>query len=119
MSVRREEWEDAKGLFLDSLAHHAQGKVRLGIAFCLTGLAVVAHAEGLLEHAARLLGAARAAKEASAGNWMAPFIEAEYDRITAILRAEIGEPAFTAAWAEGRSRDLEATADELLAELRA
>ncbi len=49
-----------------------------------------------------------------AGNWMAAFIEAEYERIAAVLRAKLGEPAFDAAWAEGRGRDLNGVVEHVL-----
>jgi hypothetical protein len=72
-----------------------------GIAECLAGLAGVAGAEGQLERATRLFGAAEALLEA-AGAHLAAVDKSEWDRNVAAVRAQMDEVAFAAAWAEGR-----------------
>jgi predicted ATPase/DNA-binding NarL/FixJ family response regulator len=54
------------------------------------------------ERAARLFGAAAAAREAVAV-YMMPSVRADYDRGVAAARAGLGEAAFDAAWAEGKT----------------
>ena len=71
-----------------------------GLAECLEGLAGVAVAQGHLEHAARLLGAAEALREAT-GAPLSPRERVRYDRDVSIVRAGLGEAAFVAAWATG------------------
>jgi hypothetical protein len=103
----REDWQAAQPFFLEGAALHLEGPVRQGIAQCLTGLAVVAHGEEQPLLAARLLGIAWAAWEASTRNWLAPITRAEYDRIAPAVRAEIGEDAYAAAWNEGFTSDID------------
>jgi DNA-binding CsgD family transcriptional regulator len=52
--------------------------------------------------AARLWGAAESLREAI-GRPMPPVYRAEYERSVAAARAQLGEKAFAAAWAEGRT----------------
>jgi tetratricopeptide (TPR) repeat protein len=82
-----------EGLVLSKeLGHHA------GIESKLAGLAGVASGQGDLQRAARLLGAG------------APHVGLSrllYERIEAEVRAALGEPAFTAARAEGRAMSLD------------
>jgi predicted ATPase/Tfp pilus assembly protein PilF len=76
------------------------------IAECLEGLAEVARAEGCPERAARLVGAARALRDA-VGYPHAPANQLDDDRNIATIRAALGEEAFAAAWAAGRAMNLE------------
>jgi predicted ATPase/DNA-binding SARP family transcriptional activator len=76
------------------------------IAECLEGLAEVARAEGCPERAARLVGAARALRDA-VGYPHAPANQLDDDRNIATIRAALGEEAFAAAWAAGRAMSLE------------
>jgi hypothetical protein len=72
----------------------------------LEGLAQIARAEGGRERATQLFGAAETLREAQSVAINLPYL-AEYERETAALRAEMGEEAFAAAWAEGRALRLE------------
>ena len=52
--------------------------------------------------AARLWGAAEALRE-TMGTPISPVYRADYERSVAAARAQLGEQAFAAAWAEGRT----------------
>jgi DNA-binding NarL/FixJ family response regulator len=67
----------------------------------VAGLAGVAMALGQPERAARLLGAVEAAGKTSGGGRIAH--AAHTARILAEVRASLPEPAFVAAWEEGRT----------------
>ncbi|MEP7359885.1 MAG: hypothetical protein ABI847_21720 [Anaerolineales bacterium] len=70
-------------------------------------LAFLAQAEGQSERAARLLGAAEAARAAH-NSPMWPDQQPEYDRALAALRGQLGDAALASAWAAGRSLTLDA-----------
>jgi len=75
----------------------------------LEGLAGVAVAQGQLERAARLFGAAEALREALGWRrWV--FFQESYDRAVATTHARLGEKAWAAAWLEGRAMSLEQAA---------
>ena len=83
------------------------------ILLCLEGLARVAVAQGRMERAAWLCGAAAALREYM--GWpLPPGKRAEHERIVAAAREALGEEAFDAAWIRGHSLPLEdAIADTL------
>jgi len=74
----------------------------LSMSFSLEGLAVVIAVQGDLVRAARLWGSAEALREAM-GTPIPPVYRAAYERLVAAARAQLGEQAFTTAWAEGRT----------------
>ncbi len=74
---------------------------KLYLASNLEGLAVVAVAQGEPLRAARLWGAAEALREVI-GAPIPPVERVDYDHSVATARAQCGEKAFAAAWAEGR-----------------
>jgi len=78
---------------------------------CLQGLGMVAAAQGHLEWAAQLWGAAEAFYEITFG-LVAVIVRPGYERAVARARAQLGEPAFAAAWAKGRTM----TPEQVLAE---
>ena len=71
----------------------------------LAGMASVATLEGAHGRAARLFGKAQALRETS-GTRDTPQRRAIAERDLADLRAELGDAAFAAAWAEGRAMSL-------------
>ncbi len=75
---------------------------KLNIASCLQGLASVAAAQGYLMWAARLWGAAEALRE-SIGAPVPPVYRTDYEQAVATARTQLGEKAFAAAWAQGRT----------------
>jgi len=80
---------------------------RGAVAHQLECLAFLARGEGQGERAARLLGAAEAAR-AAASSPMWSDQRPEYDRELEALRGQLGEAALASAWAAGRSLTLDA-----------
>ncbi|HEY6711236.1 MAG TPA: tetratricopeptide repeat protein [Rubrobacter sp.] len=76
------------------------------ILICLEGLARVAVAQGRMERAAQLCGAAAALRE-DKGWPLPPAKRAENDRTVTAARAVLGEETFAAAWARGNALPLE------------
>ncbi len=88
---------------------------RHGLAWALWGLGVATAALGRPRAAARLLGAASPHLPAGTTSFHPPDPE-DRERTLDGLRATLGEPAFTAAWAAARALALERACDEALAE---
>ncbi len=103
----------AQGDHAGSQALYEQGVVvvrksgdKWTILFGLEGLAAAVAAQGNHTWAAYLWGAAEALREAIGAPL--PLVErAPYDRAVEALRTQLGEQAFAAAWAEGRTLSLE------------
>ncbi|HMA33430.1 MAG TPA: hypothetical protein VKY74_03035, partial [Chloroflexia bacterium] len=74
------------------------------LALCLEGLGRTWGVAGRPAVAAQLLGAAAALREAQ-GSPLHPAERAAYDRDLAAARAQIDEPTWAAAWAQGRALD--------------
>jgi predicted ATPase/DNA-binding SARP family transcriptional activator len=106
--IAREEGdlERARARVEESLATVAKGQARHVTPGILDSVAGVAAARGECERAARLFGASKALREAS-GLPVALVDRPEYDRDVAAVRAALGQEAFAAAWAEGRSMTLD------------
>jgi predicted ATPase/class 3 adenylate cyclase/DNA-binding NarL/FixJ family response regulator len=104
----------ASAAFLDSLRLNREIHDRQAIAASLSACAAVAIAQRQTERAARLLGYAAVQLEAiHAEMW--PYDNDQYVPRVAALRAQMGEDAFNAAWAQGRAL----TPDQALAEAEA
>ena len=98
------EW--AATMFRKSLALHRELGNKDGIGESLAGLAGVAAGQRQLEWAAQLLGAADALFTAI-GMSLAPSDQLEYDRTIDLVRIQLDEPAWTAAWKAGRAMALD------------
>jgi predicted ATPase/DNA-binding SARP family transcriptional activator len=86
------------------------------LAFDLEGLAGVAGTQGQAIRAARLFGAANALREAI--HFPLTLSNKDYyERITASARTQLGETAFTTAWAEGSAMTLEEAIAYALSEM--
>jgi predicted ATPase/DNA-binding CsgD family transcriptional regulator len=85
-----------QSLELMSESYHSE------IATCLEGLAGVVAAQGELAWAGQLWGAAEALREAK-GVPLLHVYRAEYEQGVSSAREALGEQAFAAAWAEGRT----------------
>ena len=94
--------EQAQQLYMESLT---MSKEAVHCAYCLEGFSGIASAKKQPERAARLLGAAGALRDTA----HRPRIDSEdyYRHILNMTRAQLDEPAFNAAWAEGRAMTLE------------
>jgi predicted ATPase/DNA-binding CsgD family transcriptional regulator/transcriptional regulator with XRE-family HTH domain len=100
------DYPAARDLFAESLRRqHAAGNTA-GIAEGLGGLAALAVAQGRLERAARLFGAAETIRASSpAPIW--PAERFEIDRHTEELRARLPAPARAQLWRDGQAFSLE------------
>jgi non-specific serine/threonine protein kinase len=87
---------------------------KVGVCGIIQELAAVAAARGHSEPAARLWRAAEAIAQV-AGYAMPPYVRADHDRNVMAVRAQLGEEAFAAAWAEGRRMTLEQAVEYALA----
>jgi non-specific serine/threonine protein kinase len=109
--LRQGDAQQAAALFEESLVLYQDLKRKQGVIECLIGLAGAAAAAAgeqpaTAEWAARLFGAAEGPLEATGGG-LAAADQAEYDRYLALAREQLDEPAFGAAWAEGRAMTME------------
>jgi non-specific serine/threonine protein kinase len=77
-----------------------------GMSWCLAGLAGAAAVDEEPERAAWLWGAAEALRQ-SIGAREAPASRSTRERLQAAVRAQLGEAAFNAAWAEGQATTME------------
>jgi predicted ATPase/class 3 adenylate cyclase len=76
------------------------------LAICLEGMASAVATQGKCAWAARLWGAAESLRE-RCGIPLLPFERVDYEAAVAATRTQLGEQAFAAAWAEGRTMTLE------------
>ena len=98
--------ERAETLYQEGLSLYQEVGDRPGIAECLRGLASVVAAQADAAKAACLFGAAEGLREAI-GASLLPDERAGYDGMVAAARACLGDKAFAAAWASGRTMMLE------------
>jgi predicted ATPase len=82
-------------------------------AFCLEGWASVVATQGKCVWAARLWGTAESLRE-RCGIPLYPLYRVDYESVVDAARTHLGEQAFAAAWAEGRSMTLEQVFNESL-----
>jgi non-specific serine/threonine protein kinase len=102
----------AEALFTECMVLARERGDRRSMISCVAGLAGV-HAEGEPELAARLLGAADALR-AGAGEGMQLVDRIDFERNLAAVRSRLGEKAFQAAWADGRTITLEEAVEKAL-----
>jgi tetratricopeptide (TPR) repeat protein len=108
------EYAQALRLYEESLDLARRMGLNHTILPCLAGLARVALAQGRIERAARLCGAAAALRE-DMGWAPPPANRAEQDRTVAVAREALGEEVFAATWARGHALPMdEAVRDTLL-----
>ncbi len=96
----------AAACFAEGLALSREIGDRDPIAHNLAGMAGVMAAQKQPERSARLFGAAEALFDAM-GQVAEPVDRTEYDRNAAMARAQLGDEAFAAAWAKGRTTTVE------------
>jgi tetratricopeptide (TPR) repeat protein len=104
------DYGTARALFEESLTIKRELGDKRAIVQDLEGLAALAVAQAQPAHAARLFGAVEGLREAF-GAPLPPGDRAEHDRCVPAVRTTLGEAAFAAAWAEGRSMSLEQSID--------
>jgi predicted ATPase/class 3 adenylate cyclase len=106
VEARQGEWARAARLCGESLTLFRELGDKGNLAACLEALAAVAAGQGTAERAAQLLGAAAGRRE-SLRVALTAAERAHSERSAAIVRATLGEDAFTARWAEGQQMTLE------------
>jgi len=106
VETRQGNFAAARACYEESLALARKGDFKEELASGLEGLAGVVAAQGASAWAVRLWGAAEALRE-TMGTPIPPVSRADYDRALAAVRAQLGEEAFAAGWAEGRMMTLE------------
>ena len=92
----------ARTLYEESLTLARERNYKDLLPSCLEGLAGVVAAQAEPTWAAQLWGAAKTLRD-TIGTPIPPVERAGYERSVAAARAHLGEKAFTAAWAEGRT----------------
>jgi predicted ATPase/DNA-binding CsgD family transcriptional regulator/transcriptional regulator with XRE-family HTH domain len=99
----------ATGLFREALGLAKIVQDQGNMAACLKGLGSVATAHGEAVHAATLWGAAEAllATREAAAIHAYTLDRVLYEPMVTMARAQLGEPAFTAAWAAGAAMSLD------------
>jgi predicted ATPase/DNA-binding CsgD family transcriptional regulator len=102
VEVQRGDLRAARSSYQESLALTEALNEKFIASFDLEGLAGVAASEGALRWAAQLWGAAEALREAIAV-LLPPIDRASYEQAVQAARAQLGAPAFAAAWQEGRT----------------
>ena len=108
-----EDHNRATQLLKESLVIYRELGIKQYIADCLEGLAGVAALQGGPELGTRLLGAAERIREVL-GVPLTPSERSEVDGYSDVVRVELEEEAFEAAWAEGRKMSVEEAIDYAL-----
>ncbi len=106
VEAQRGDLSAARKHFIESLTLSREMGEKPITPFILEGLAGVAAAESAFSWAAQLWGAAEALREEIATPLM-PVFRTDYEHAVATACQALGEEAFAAAWAEGRSMTLD------------
>jgi predicted ATPase len=93
-------YEEAGAKFESALRQSHEIGLRLGVAYCLHGLAAVAASNGAPERAARLSAAAEALRE-RIGTTLEPVERRTYESTLRTIRGELPAQDFDAAWNAG------------------
>jgi tetratricopeptide (TPR) repeat protein len=104
--LERGEPERAHALLAEALRTFLGVGNKLQATACLEGLAAVASAQRDFERAARLLGAAEAARQAI-GAPLRPVDQPRHEALRALARTALGEHGCAVSWAAGRAMSLD------------
>jgi tetratricopeptide (TPR) repeat protein len=115
ISLHQRDYARAEARCRECLALYRDVGDRQGVSHYLPVLAGAAFGQGQIERAARLFGAGAALRE-RLGASLPPIGRRSHDRAVAAVRATLGEAAFEAAWAAGRSLSLDQAIAEALRE---
>ena len=102
IAIREADYARAKERYSECLLFDQQIGMNTQLAECLLGFAGIANAEKRFEHAALLAGAAQVEVKARQ-NSLENFDQVELQRLTLVLREELGEARFEELAGEGRS----------------
>ncbi len=109
------DFKEMRRLLGESLNVRMQTSDRGGIAWCLEKLAEADNLQSRFRPAAIIFGAASALRS-SVGSVMDAADRPAYERTISIIRTNLGEETFTAAWEEGRALTVEVAVDYALSE---
>ena len=98
--------EQGLAILMDNLAQFQRFGDKLGIIYCLLGVAIGASSQGKLAHAASLFGAAEILSE-TMGFQLPPGQRENYEHLVSAARDQLDETIFTTAWSEGRGLSME------------
>jgi predicted ATPase/DNA-binding CsgD family transcriptional regulator len=102
--MARSDYKSTAALLREGMQLSRELEHKVFIQYCMTGLAGVAASKGFLVRAARLWGAAERVSEISGGSIVREGKSTiGYERVLNAARSQLGEAAWTAAWAEGRA----------------
>ncbi len=113
LDLRQGHLAQAAADLLQSLRFHFQAQQRVYAVWDMELQAELLCRVGQTDAAARLLGAA-ATFRAQAGMPQHPRFKPHFDSIQAQLREQLGEEAFTRAYAEGQAQTLDQAAEQML-----
>jgi len=105
--------DEAVGWLAQGLALSQALSDQASISWCLAGVGSVAALDEEPERAAHLWGAAERLRQ-TIDCRSAPAARATYERAMAVVRAQLGDDAFAAAWAEGQAMTLKQAIAEAL-----
>jgi len=114
-ALREGDYGRATALYKESAALFWEVGEKIFAARCLEELAWVVSMQGDYGRATRLFGAAEAQRE-TFGVSMPPAARTEHDRNVTAARAQLGEEAFAAVWAEGQVMTMEQAIEYALEE---
>ncbi len=104
VTMAQDDYESTAALLREGLQLSRELEHKVFIQYCVTGLAGVAASKGFLVRAARLWGAAERVSEISGGSIVREGKSTiDHERVLNAARSQLGEAAWTAAWAEGRA----------------
>jgi len=104
-AAREDDYAAARALYEESLAIAREAGSKWRIAPYLEGLASVIAEQKEFARAAQLWGAAEAMRE-SFGIPLPPVDRADYEKVVAAVRNQLGMKAFSIAWTQGRAMTL-------------
>jgi len=115
VALRQRDFRRMRELLCESLSIRTEISDKGGIAWCLEKLAEAKREESRFEEAAKILGCAEALR-APVGSVIDLADQPEYLRIISTLQVALGMEAFTALWAEGKTRPLDEVIESALSE---
>jgi predicted ATPase/transcriptional regulator with XRE-family HTH domain len=113
-AIRERDYALANAWYTECLLFDRQIGLQRQLAECLIGFAGIAHAEKHFERGAQLLGAVETDMKVRGPSPLVDFDQIEFERLTAVLRKELGDAKFEALVSEGRAMTMEQAIDYAL-----
>jgi predicted ATPase/transcriptional regulator with XRE-family HTH domain len=103
VAIREGDYARAKAWYTECLLFDRKIGLYRQLAECLIGFAGIANAEKCFERGAQLLGAAETEMKPRGPSPLENFDQREFERLTAVLREELGNDMFEALASQGRA----------------